>query len=90
MQNKNSQLSTFNSQLAAGLPPGNATAEAIVARLPDRPLLTARDVADALFLTTSRAVTDAIDGGELRAVRLGNQYRISRAEAARWIRTLGL
>ena len=69
---------------------GNATAEAIIARLPDKPLVNAREVADALFLSTSRAVTDAIDGGELRAVRLGNQYRISRAEAARWIRTLGL
>lgn len=69
---------------------GNATAEAIVARLPDKPLVNAREVADALDFTTSRAVTDAIDGGELRAVRLGNQYRISRREAARWISTLGL
>ena len=88
MQDKNSQLSTPNSQLGrvAG---GNPTAEAIVARLPDRPLVNAREIADALFQTTSRSVVDAIDEGKLHAVKVGGQYRISRAEAARWIRSLG-
>lgn len=88
MQDKNSQLSTFNSQLAAGLPDGNPTAEAIVRRLPDKPLLNAREVADALFLLTARPVTDAVDDGSIRAVKVGNQYRIARDEAARWIRSL--
>ena len=74
----------------AALPPANATAEAIVARLPDKPLVNAREVADALNLLTARAVTDAVDEGKIAAVKIGNQYRISRAEAARWIRTLGL
>ncbi len=68
--------------------PANPTAEAIVRRLPDRPLLTARDVADALFFSKSDSIVAAVESGELRAVRVGNQYRISRAEAARWIRTL--
>lgn len=68
--------------------PGNATAEAIVARLPDKPLVNAREVADALFLVSTGPVTDAVDEGKIAAVRIGNQYRISRAEAARWIRTL--
>lgn len=38
------------------LPPGNATAEAIVARLPARPLVNAREVADALFTQTTAPV----------------------------------
>ncbi len=66
----------------------NPTAEAIVARLPDRPILNAREVADALFLASAKSVTDAVDDGSLRAVKAGKQYRISRAEAARWIRSL--
>ena len=75
---------------AAGLPasPANPTAEAIVRRLPDKPLLTARDVADALFLVSTGPVTDAVDTGSIHAVRIGKQYRIARDEAARWIRTL--
>ena len=75
---------------AAGSPaePANPTAEAIVRRLPDKPLLTARDVADALFLVSTGPVTDAVDSGSIHAVRIGKQYRIARDEAARWIRTL--
>ena len=73
---------------AAGLPDGNPTAEAIVSRLPDRPLLTARDVADALNLSDTRLVANAVDTGTIRAVKVGKRYRISRDEAARWIRTL--
>lgn len=71
------------------LPPGNATAEAIVARLPGRPLVNAREVADALFLTSSGSVVAAVEEGKLHAVKIGGQYRIARAEAARWIRSLG-
>ena len=67
---------------------GNATAERLVARLPQKPVLNAREVADALFLTKSRSVVDAIDEGRLAAVKVGKQYRIHRSEAARWIRTL--
>ncbi|MBQ6247405.1 MAG: hypothetical protein IJK04_11100 [Kiritimatiellae bacterium] len=68
--------------------PANPTAEAIVSRLPDKPLLTARDIADALFLVSTGPVTDAVDDGSIRAVRVGKQYRIARDEAARWIRSL--
>ena len=68
--------------------PANPTAEAIVSRLPDRPLLTARDIADALFMTTTKSVTDAIDEGSLHAVKVGGKFRILPAEAARWIRSL--
>ena len=68
--------------------PGNATAEDIIARLPDKPLLTARDIADALFMQTSAVVVAAVDDGSLRAVKVGTQYRISPREARRWIRSL--
>ena len=90
MQNENSQtVKPSNRQTAPSGSPANPTAEAIVARLPDRPLVNAREIADALFQTTSRSVVDAIDEGKLHAVKVGGQYRISRAEAARWIRSLG-
>ena len=69
--------------------PANATAEEIVDRLPVRAMLTARDVADALALATTAPVVAAVDSGALQAVRLAGQYRISRREAARWIRSLG-
>ena len=87
MQTRNSQLSTLNSQLGR-VADGNPTAEAIVRRLPDKPLLTARDVADALNLSDTRLVANAVDTGTIRAVKVGKRYRISRDEAARWIRTL--
>lgn len=87
MQDKKPQLSTPNSQLGR-VAAGNPTAEAIVSRLPDRPLVNAREIADALFQTTSRSVVAAVEEGKLHAVRIGGQYRIARDEAARWIRTL--
>ena len=66
----------------------NFSAEAIVARLPQKPVLNARAVADALFLANARPVVDAIDEGKLAAIKVGKQYRIHRKEAARWIRSL--
>ena len=89
MQNNDSTIQRFNGSTGrGGRGTANPTAEAIVSRLPDKPLLTARDIADALFMTTAKAVTDAVDDGGLSAVRVGNQYRIARDEAARWIRSL--
>ena len=66
----------------------NFSAEAIVARLPQKPILNAAEVADALFLARSAPVVDAIDDGKLAAIKVGKQYRIHRKEAARWIRSL--
>ena len=68
---------------------GNPTAEAIVSRLPDKPVVNAREIADALDMTGISAVTGAVDEGKLHAVKIGGQYRVARAEAARWIRSLG-
>ena len=88
MQTKTSQLSTLNSQLGR-VADGNPTAEAIVSRLPDKPVVNAREIADALDMTGISAVTGAVDEGKLHAVKIGGQYRVARAEAARWIRSLG-
>ena len=48
--------------------PANPTAEAIITRLPDRPLVNAREIADALSMTSTGGVTAAIEEGMLRAV----------------------
>ena len=91
MQNENSQtVKPSNRQTAPSGSPANPTAEAIVSRLPDRPLVNAREIADALFQTTTSFVVAAVDEGKLRAVKIGGQYRVARAEAARWIRSLGV
>ena len=91
MQDKNSQtVKPSNRQTAPSGSPANPTAEAIVSRLPDRPLVNAREIADALFQTTTSFVVAAVDEGKLRAVKIGGQYRVARAEAARWIRSLGV
>ncbi len=87
MQDKNPQLSTPNSQLGR-VAAGNATVADIIARLPDKPLLTARDLADALYQQTTRSVVAAMEEGRLHAARIGTQYRVSPREARRWIRSL--
>ena len=89
MQNEETNRRTNDSTGRGVRVPANPTAEAIVARLPDRPLVNAREIADALFMQTTAAVTAAVEEGRLHAVRVGGQYRVSRAEAARWIRSLG-
>lgn len=90
MQNEETMQRT-NEQTGRGVRvPANPTAEAIISRLPDRPLVNAREIADALFQTTTSFVVAAVDEGKLRAVKIGGQYRISREEAARWIRSLGV
>lgn len=91
MHDNDSTMKRFNDSTgpAGRVAGGNPTAEAIIARLPARPIVNAREIADALFQTTSRSVVAAIEEGRLHAVRVGGQYRISREEAARWIRSLG-
>ena len=69
----------------------NPTAEAVVARLPKRPILSTRDIADAIGYATVRCVVEAVESGDMRAIRTSGKgrYLVSREEAARWIRTLG-
>lgn len=65
----------------------NPTISLIVSRLPNKPLVNAREVADALGQATTSFVVAAIEEGHIRAVRIGPQYRIARQEAERWIRS---
>lgn len=66
----------------------NETIELIISRLPRKPLLNAREVADAALVDT-RTVVAAIDEGKIAAAKVGRQYLISRTEAERWIRKKG-
>lgn len=63
----------------------NPTAAAVIARLPNKPMLAPRDIADALGLATTQAVINAIEDGRLAAVPIGRRYIIARAETVRWI-----
>ena len=63
----------------------NPTAAAIVERLPLKPLLSAREVADAIGATTTQPVLEAIEAGRLPAARPASRYIISRAVAEKWL-----
>lgn len=65
--------------------PQDATAQAVAARLPQTPLISAMDLAIALGLPDTRTIYRAIEQGRLSAVRPGRSARIARAEAIRWL-----
>lgn len=65
------------------------TADIVISRLPDRPILSPADVAAALGLITGTQVIDAINRGELSGIHLSpKSYKIARSEAVRWIRSM--
>ncbi len=64
----------------------NATTLDILARLPDKPLLTPGDIAAAFGLATSNAIISDIKTGKLEAVVIGGKYIISRKAARNYIR----
>lgn len=64
--------------------PGNATIpETEMRRINVEELLTTRQVAELLNLT-ERRVRQLIDGGQLKAVRIGRDWLVSRVEAERY------
>jgi hypothetical protein len=63
----------------------NTAADAIIARLPNKELLNAREIADALDLVSTTCVISAIDQGDLPAVHIGHYYRITRKDTIAWI-----
>ena len=65
----------------------NATTQAIIRRLPDKPLISPQEIADAFALQTPHVVIQDIACGKLAAARMGNRYIIARDEAARYIAT---
>lgn len=63
----------------------NATSQAIVARLPDKPFLAPGDIAAAFGLKTTDPVISDIKAGKLEAVVIGGRYIISREAAVRYV-----
>lgn len=63
----------------------NATTQAIIERLPRKPLLSPKDVADAYSLKSNDSVLADIKTGRLAANRIGSQYVISRTAAEEYI-----
>lgn len=66
----------------------NPTVEAVVARLPKRPLITPTDISAALDLKSTHSVFAAIDEGKIPAIRIGNKFLIVRGEVVKWINSL--
>jgi hypothetical protein len=63
----------------------NATTKAIIDRLPRKPLLTPKEVADAYGLKTNDPVLADIRLGRIAANVVGGKYIISREAAAAYI-----
>ena len=63
----------------------NATTQAIIDRLPKKPLLSPQEISDAFALATTQVVLQDIACGRLAAAKMGARYIVSAAEARRYI-----
>ena len=63
----------------------NATVREILSRLPQWRLATAVELAGAIGMTRTERIYEAIEAGELEAVRVGRYARISRSAAEKWL-----
>ncbi len=63
----------------------NATTKSIIDRLPRKPLLSPRDVADAYGLRTSDPILADVKTGRLGANVVGGRYVISREAAEAYV-----
>ena len=63
----------------------NATTQAIIDRLPKKPILIPADIASVFGMATSAAIIDAVKRGQIAASCVGGKFYISRDEAARYI-----
>lgn len=63
----------------------NPTVAAIVERLPKKPLVSPKEIADAFALQSTRPVLDDIALGDLAAAKVGNRYIVGRGEAIRYV-----
>lgn len=64
----------------------NKTVEAILARLPNQTMMGPADIATAMGLRTCGTILQAVQCGEMDAVRVGRRYVISRDAAVSYIR----
>ena len=63
----------------------NATTQAIIDRLPKKPVLIPGEIAAAFGMATPYAIIDAIRRGKMEASSVGGKFYISREEAARYV-----
>ena len=63
----------------------NATTQAIIDRLPKKPILAPADIAAVFGMVTAAAIIDAIKRGKIECACVGGKFYISRDEAARYI-----
>lgn len=63
----------------------NPTVAAIIKRLPQKPMLSADDIAAAIGHRTTNGVIRTISMGQLAACYVGGRYVIARTEAVRWL-----
>ena len=63
----------------------NATTQAIIDRLPKKPVLIPGEIAAAFGMASANPILDAIRRGKIAASSVGGKFYISREEAARYI-----
>lgn len=63
----------------------NATTQAIIDRLPKKPVLIPAVIASAFGMASANPILDAIKRGKIAASSVGGKFYISREEAARYI-----
>lgn len=77
--------SNSNSDLQLTPPTMNATTQAIIERLPNKPILIPAEIAAAFGMATTNPILDAIKRGRINASSVGGKFYIAREEAARYI-----
>lgn len=65
----------------------NATTQAIIDRLPQKPVLSPGDIAAAYGMPDATPILEAIRRGRILAATVGRKFYVSRDEAARYIET---
>lgn len=63
----------------------NPTTQAIINRLPPKPILIPDEIAGAFGMRSSNPILDAIKRGKLMAATVGGKFYISHGEAERYI-----
>lgn len=63
----------------------NATLAVILRRLPNKPLLSPREIADACGFVTTAPIKEAVRAGAIPAVRFGNHFVIARDVAIEFL-----
>ena len=63
----------------------NATTQAIIDRLPQKPVLIPAEIAAVFGMSTTNPILDAVRRGQIAASSVGGKFYIARDEAARYI-----